>query len=151
VLTGVGTCMAPALATIVLLAVLLTRRRRKDRQWRKAMPAMAEVWQAAWFYGRCGGAFLDSPTVPPELSRRLVPPTKLPRHRVPGRTGLPSRYRPHRHRLTLPCAGSSAARLRSCVGPPGLVGPANRACRVTNGRLGAGSRRPCPGPPWHQR
>jgi hypothetical protein len=74
VLTGVGTCMAPALATIVLLAVLLTRRRRKDRQWRKAMPAMAEVWQEAWFCGRCGGAFLDSPTMPPELSRRLVAP-----------------------------------------------------------------------------
>jgi hypothetical protein len=74
VLTGVGMCVAPALATIVLLAVLLTRRRRKDRQWRKAMPAMAEVWQAAWFCGRCGGAFLDAPTVPPDLSRRLVPP-----------------------------------------------------------------------------
>ena len=72
---GAGVCVVPALATVLLVA-LLNRRRRTDRQWRQAMPAMAEVWQAAWFCGRCGGAFLDAATAPAELTADWL------RHRI---------------------------------------------------------------------
>ncbi|MBX7267771.1 hypothetical protein KIF24_18150 [Micromonospora sp. Llam7] len=74
VVAGVALCMSPGLIAITVVLVMLVRRLRTDRQWRKAMPAIGAIWSAAWFCGRCGGAFLDSRTTPGQMHHELIPP-----------------------------------------------------------------------------
>ena len=54
----------PALVVIGVLFAVVLRPRRADREWLRAKPAMAEAWDAAWYCGRCAGAFFVSPAMP---------------------------------------------------------------------------------------
>lgn len=70
---GLAVIETTIVAGIVFLSIMLARKLRDDRQWRRAMPEMALVWRTARYCARCALVFFPRSEIPEDLPDRVGP------------------------------------------------------------------------------